>query len=453
MNAGSENTSLGAARRRAEQVLAGGVSRGFNFLPELGPIYFKEADGARITDLEGARYLDYVMGWGSLFLGHDPPAMRQAILEQMTGGFVHQYETTQHIELAEALCECVPGAQTVRFASSGLEATSYAIRLARAVTRRNKIIKMEGHFHGLHDQVLFGTAASPLGRVLGGGAIEAIPASAGIPPEVSDLTLVLSFNDIAGLEEAVFRHRDQIAGIILEPIALNMGCVRPDPGYLQAVSEISRKHDIVLIFDEVLTGFRVALGGAQDLYGVTPDLSCFSKAFGCGMPIAALSGRRDLMSHLGPPGDVPMSGTHSARMLSVAGTLAAVKELRKPGFYEHITRLNDALVEGLRSVAAEFGVPAFVDGLGGRVALYFGLTERPRNMRDIVREWNRRYHVEVYRRLVLEEKVYGLAPLPWTPDPLNISAAHSLQDIAETVDRFRRVLKRLPYEDSTRVAG
>jgi glutamate-1-semialdehyde 2,1-aminomutase len=436
-----------ALRARADKVLVSGVSRGFNNLPEFGPFYFTSGSGPYLEDVDGNQFIDYVMGWGSLLLGHNPPVIREALGRALDGAYLYQHETPAHIELAELVQRSVPCAERVRFTGSGLEATLFAIRLARARTGRQKILKMEGHFHGLHDYLVYSTGSTPLGQQRPDGTIEPVVGSAGAPEAIDDFVVVVPFNDLDALESAIAAHGPELAAVLLEPIALNMGCVRPDPGYLQRLREVTRDAGILLIFDEVLTGFRVALGGAQELYGVQPDLACFSEAFGAGMPIAALTGRAEVMELLGPPGPVPMSGTNSARALSVVGALASLRELRTPGFHVRLGELNDRLVHGLRRATADAGVPAFVDGCGGRIGLYFGLDRAPRNLRDIAGAWNVEYHTRVYRRLVSEEALYGFNPLGNAPDALNVTIAHSEKDLDETIDRFARVVGSEPYRE------
>ncbi len=299
----------------------------------------------------------------------------------------------------------------------------------------------------MNDQLLFSSGA-PIGTRDRDGLIEPVPTSAGIPGVLRDLLVVVPYNDADAIVAAVRRHRGQVAAIILEPIALNNGCILPESGYLEAVRALADHEGIILIFDEILTGFRVALGGAQELLSVTPDLACFSKAFGCGLPIAALAGRLDIMQHLGPPGDVPMSGTHAGRILSVAGTLAGLDVLMQPGFYDHLESLNHHFVVGLRDLFVQYGVPGFVQGIGGRIGAYFGLTSPPREVRDVATGWNSQYHRAFFHRLVTEQKVYGFVPLPFGPDALNLSTAHTDYVLDETLRRMGIVLAELPYREA-----
>jgi glutamate-1-semialdehyde 2,1-aminomutase len=443
--------AVGDLRSRAEAVLAGGVSAGWNAHGIGGPTHFASAAGARLTDIDGNEHIDFIVGWGSLMLGHDPPAIRVALEESLATGFGFQYESEDHVELAERLCAAIPCAEKVRLANSGLEATLYALRLARARTGRDKVIKFEGHFHGLHDGLLWSMDTSPrLGAVLPNGEIEPVPGSPGMPAALAEQVITLPFNEPELLADAVRRHRDSLAAVILEPIALNIGCIAPDPGFLDVARAVCSENDVVLIFDEVLTGFRVAWGGAQQRYDVVPDLACYSKAMSCGLPVAAVAGRDEIMSLLAPLGSVQMSGTNTARRLGVLGTLAGLREMGQEGFYDHVDRLNDVLVGGLRRVLAGRGVPAYVEGYGGRVGVFAGIEERPRDLRAICAEWNQDYHLAVYEALA-DQRLYGfMMPLSICPEAITICAAHTEADIDEALDRFDTVLASLPYATQRR---
>lgn len=431
---------------RADQVLVGGVSAGWNFFPDKGAIRVEKASGATFVDADGHEYLDFIMGWGSLLLGHSPEPVVAGIESVLRRGFGMQYETSLHVELAELFCSLVPCAEKMRLANSGLEATLYALRIARAATGRSKILKFEGHFHGLHDQLLFGTDTAPtLGEPLADGTLSTTFGSAGIPAELADLILVAPFNDTAALERIFDAHGSDIAGVILEPISLNTGCVAPEPGFLQFLRDLTTSAGTILIFDEVLTGFRVGLAGAQGLFGVTPDLACFGKAFGCGAPIAATAGPAALMDLLTPKGDVEMSGTNTGRLLGVAGALAALRTESSPGFYERLDELNRHLVDRLTGVLAKHDVPAWVGGYGGRVGVHIGSTRPPRDYAEVVAEWNRDFHLDCYRKLSAR-RLYGfLLPLRACPEPITISAVHTKEQIDRAVEIFDEVLAETPY--------
>lgn len=434
-------------RRRAEQVLVGGVASGWNFLSFTGPIYCKNAHGVQIQDVDGNEYLDYFMGWGSLILGHSPKRVRDSIIDILDSGFCHEYETELHVNLAEKICSIVPCAERVRLANSGTEATMYAIRIARSKTKKNKIIKFEGHFHGLHDALLYANDSSPrLGEVREGGEIEPVAGCSGVPQALSELVIVLPFNDVEAFTRAVERHHADLAAVIMEPVALNLGCITPDPGFLELVRRLTREKGIALIFDEVLTGFRIALGGAQERYGVVPDLACYGKAIGAGMSIAAVAGRREFMDELSPIGQVQMGGTNSGRILAVAGALATLEELCRPGFYDRLSALTEQFVSGMKSLTAKYGIPAYVEGIGGRIGVFFGLTERPRNMRQIASGWNQDFHNKCYLSALKEKHLYGvLHPLPYCPESITLCDAHTPEIIAETLNRIEEIFKVIPY--------
>jgi glutamate-1-semialdehyde 2,1-aminomutase len=438
------NTEL---RERANQVLVGGVSAAWNHLSGLGPIYFDKAKGSRITDVDGNEYIDYLVGWGSLFLGHNPKVLHDAIQQALEIGFGFQYESQYHVELAEKIIELVPGAEMVRLCNSGTEATMNAIRLARLKTGKNKLIKFEGHFHGQHDYLLYSMDTSPyLGEIRELGNIQPVPGSGGIPGVIEQLVIPLPFNDIEAFMEAVKRNKDDLAAIILEPISLNIGCVMPTPEFLQTIRKVSEEEGIVLIFDEVLTGFRVALGGAQEYFGIIPDLACFGKAFGCGMPIAALAGKKEFMLGLEPIGKGQMSGTNTGRLITVIGTLNALKELEKPGTYEYITNLNDMFVREFTWLMERYSIPGYVQGVGGRVGIHFGLRSQPTDYRHIVREWNKEFTLACFRKAFYEQGLYGFfLPLKFCPEPVTMCLAHTVEDIHETLNRVETIFKQIPY--------
>jgi glutamate-1-semialdehyde 2,1-aminomutase len=438
----------GTLGSRAERVLAGGVSAGWNHHGSYGVQHFVSGTGALLTDVDGEEHIDFIVGWGSLMLGHDPAVIRTAVERSLSQGFGFQYETPAHVELAELLCGAIPCAEKMRLCNSGLEATLYALRLARAHTGRDKVVKFEGHFHGLQDYLLWDTDSSPrLGEIDANGEIASTAASAGIPSAIGEFVVSLPFNDPDVLADAVSRHRDSLAAVILEPVALNVGCIAPDPGYLEAVRQICSEAGVVLIFDEVLTGFRLGLGGAQERFGVTPDLACYSKAMSCGMPVAAVAGSAEIMDQLSPLGGVEMSGTNTGRRFAVDGTLAGLREMVAPGFFERVDELNDYLVAGLRRVLGERGVPAYVEGYGGRVGVFVGTEERPRTLRDICETWNAEYHLECYDRL-RDSRMHGfMMPLAICPEAITICAVHTEAQLDEAFDRFDSVLATLPYRE------
>lgn len=440
------NLSEGDARQRAAKVLAGGVSNGWNILPG-GPRYFRDAHGPYLIDLDGNQHLDFQLGWGALLLGHNPPALRAALSSVLQeGGFLLQVETERHIQLAERLCERIPCAERVRLANSGTEATMFAVRLARARTGRHRIVKFEGHFHGLHENLLFGTDGAPrLGLRRGDGSLESIAASAGIPPAFSEACLTLPFNDTDAFARCLQARAHEIAAVILEPICFNLGVIPASATFLSAVRALTAQHGIALIFDEVLTGFRVAPGTAQARLGVTPDLTCLGKALGCGMPIAAVVGRQAWMDGLTPVGNVEMSGTSTGRILNVAGALAALEATAAPGFHAHLEHLQRRLIHGLRELLARHGVPAVVNGCGGRIGLYLGLDRLPSSLPEIAAQWDEAFHLRCQADLQARGLYGFLSALPFHPEAITLCAAHTDADIDTALDRFDDVLRRNPY--------
>lgn len=439
---------MNQAAVRDRSALAGGVASGWNALSEIGPVVMRDAEGPYVYTEDDRRLTDFIMGWGSCFLGHNPPAMKEALQRVLRGGFLPQYETNLHAELAEIICDSVPCAEQVRFANSGLEATMYAVRLARAATGRNLVVKFEGHFHGLSDELLWNVDASPRpGDVLNDGTLERMVGSPGVPPDVGKRVIPVTWNDSEMVERVFASVGSEIAAIILEPIALNIGCLAPAEGFLTLLRRLTEKHGALLIFDEVLTGFRVALGGAQELYGVVPDIATYGKALGCGMPISAVASSSSLLRLLSPPGSVAMSGTNTGRILSVAGTLAAMSQLREPGFFDLIGQLNEYLVQGIREVLAAHGVPAHVEGYGGRVGVHLGSSRRPTNMSEVRELYDRPYAARLFRALSEKYDLYGfLLPLGYCPEPVTISAVHEQSIIDSALSRFDAALGEMPYE-------
>jgi glutamate-1-semialdehyde 2,1-aminomutase len=368
--------------RRACDYLAGGVSASTRLNRAVGhAMLFDRADGCRVWDLDGREYLDLCCSHGATLLGHGDPHVRRAVEAVLARGAACSYENELHTELARLLCETVPCCERVRFTGSGTEATMHCLRLARAFTGRPKVLKLEGHFHGYHDQVMFaiGTPADRLGPE---SAPAAYPGSAGLAPGLKDSLVLVPFNRPDLLAEAIRRHAHELACVICEPIYYNAGCVLPTPEFLDALRRLTREHGVLLIFDEVLSAFRMCPGGAQQYLGVTPDLCTLGKAVGGGFPLSVFGGRRDIMERLMPTGDCQHSGTYNGHPVAVAAGLAAVTAYRQSGFYEHINAVADRLYRGLQALFDRHGVPARVQGLGARFGIYFGVTGPVGSYRD-----------------------------------------------------------------------
>ncbi len=370
---------------RARDYLAGGVSASTRLNRALGhPLYFDRAEGCRIWDLDGREYLDLCCSHGATLLGHGDPRVRRAVEEVLARGAACSYENELHTELARLLCATVPCCERVRFTGSGTEATLHCIRLARAFTGRPKLLKFEGHFHGYHDQVMFGigTPADQLGPET---APTCFPGSAGLAPGLAQDVILVAYNQPELLEAAFRAHGDQLAAVICEPVYYNAGCVLPEPGFLELLRRLTQRYGVLLIFDEVLSAFRMAPGGAQEYLGITPDLCTLGKAVGGGFPLSVFGGRRDVMERLMPTGDCQHSGTYNGHPVAVAAGLAAVTAYRSPGFYEQVHDVSQRLCDGLNAIFARHGLDAHVQGLGARFGIYFGTPRPVRSYRDAVR--------------------------------------------------------------------
>jgi glutamate-1-semialdehyde 2,1-aminomutase len=382
---------------RAQQTIPGGVNSPVRAFRSVGgtPRFVKRAQGAHFWDADDKRYIDYIGSWGPMIVGHVHPEVLDAVQRVLADGFSFGAPTEAEIEIAEEICKLVPSIEQVRMVSSGTEATMSALRLARGFTDRSRIVKFEGCYHGHADSLLVkaGSGLLTFGN----------PTSAGVPADIAKHTTVLEYNNVAALEEAFQAFGDEIAAVIVEPVAGNMNLVRGTPEFLGALRTLCTRHGAVLIFDEVMCGFRVALGGAQQHYGITPDLTCLGKVIGGGMPAAAFGGRRDIMAHLAPLGGVYQAGTLSGNPIAVAAGLATLRLIQAPGFYDALTRQTRRLADGLAAEARAAGVPFSADAIGAMFGLYF--TEQvPTRFADVtksdVERFNRFFH------LMLDAGVY-----------------------------------------------
>jgi len=394
------------------------------------PVFFARASGAVVESADGRRFIDYVGSWGPMILGHAHPEVIRAVQDKAVDGLSFGAPTAIETELARRVVELVPSMDLVRMVSSGTEATMSAIRLARGFTDRDRIVKFEGCYHGHSDSLLVkaGSGALTLG----------VPTSPGVPADLARHTTTLPYNDVEALEECFAQMGGEIACVIVEPIAGNMNCVPPVPGFLERLRELCTRHGAVLIFDEVMTGFRVALGGAQELYGIRPDLTTLGKIIGGGMPVGAFGGRREIMERLAPLGPVYQAGTLSGNPVAMAAGLATLAGLSEPGFHERLALRTRQLVEGLESAARESGVPFATNHVCGMFGLFF-TDDAPVTGYEQVMACD----VEVFRRFfhgMLDEGVY-LAPSAFEAG--FVSAAHGEDEIGATIEAARRVLPRL----------
>jgi glutamate-1-semialdehyde 2,1-aminomutase len=411
---------------RAKKVIPGGVNSPVRAFKSVGgvPRFFARGAGARVWDAEGRAYIDYVGSWGPLILGHAHPTVVKAVHETAEKGLSFGAPTELEVEMAELLVRMLPSLEEVRLVSSGTEATMSAIRLARGYTGRSKIIKFEGCYHGHGDSLLVkaGSGLLTFGQ----------PSSAGVPPELAGLTLVLDYNDADRVRDSFRKAGDEIAAVIVEPVAGNMNLVRPASGFLETLREMCTQHGAVLIFDEVMTGFRVGPNCAQGLYGITPDLTTLGKVIGGGMPVGAFGGRRDIMARLAPNGPVYQAGTLSGNPVAVAAGLATLREVRAPGFYDRLSAATRGFVEGMTAEARKTGAVFSGQHVGGMFGLYFRDTP-PTSYEEVMQSdtaaFNRFFHA------MLDEGVY-LAPSAFEAG--FVSSAHTPEIVSDTLAAAQR---------------
>ncbi|MTD27303.1 glutamate-1-semialdehyde 2,1-aminomutase [Erwinia sorbitola] len=417
---------------QAQQLIPGGVNspvRAFNGVGGV-PLFIERADGALLYDADGKAYIDYVGSWGPMVLGHNHPAIRNAVIEAAGRGLSFGAPTEMEVKMAKLVTELVPTMDMVRMVNSGTEATMSAIRLARGFTHRDKIIKFEGCYHGHADCLLVkaGSGALTLGQ----------PNSPGVPADFAKHTLTCTFNDLTTVRAAFEQYPEEIACIIVEPVAGNMNCIPPQPDFLPGLRALCDEFGALLIIDEVMTGFRVALAGAQAYYGVKPDLTCLGKIIGGGMPVGAFGGRREVMEALAPGGPVYQAGTLSGNPIAMAAGFACLTEVARPGTHETLTRLTTQLADGLLAAAKAENIPLVVNHVGGMFGIFFTDAESVTRYADVTK-----CDVERFKRffhLMLEEGVY-LAPSAYEAGFMSL--AHSPEDIQRTIDAAQRSFAKL----------
>jgi len=418
-----------ALRERAERVLPGGVDspvRAYRAVPGVPP-HIVRGEGAHVVDADGNEFIDYVLAYGPHILGHQPPRVITAVRAQLDRGIAYGHTVELEVDLAERIVAAVETVEMVRFVTSGTEAAMSAVRLARAATGRDHIVKFAGGYHG-HADALLADAGS-------GVATLGIPGSPGVPAGAVKETIVLPYNDLAAVAALFEREGEQIAAVIVEPVAGNMGCVPPEPGFLDGLRQLTSKWGALLVFDEVMTGFRVAYGGAQAIYGVSPDLSLFGKVIGGGLPVGAYGGRRDLMEQIAPSGPVYQAGTLSGSPLAMAAGIAVLDVLREdPNLYVRLERLGDRLQTGFESAATEAGVECTVGRVGSMVTPFLGIGDA-RSFED-VKQADR----ERFGRL---HAAWLDAGVLWPPSQFEtafLSTSHTTEDVDRTVETFARTL-------------
>ncbi len=421
---------------RAQKTIPGGVNSPVRAFRQVGgtPRFVTRAKGPYFWDAEDKRYIDLIMSWGPMIVGHAHPEVVEAVQRAAETSFSYGAPTEGEIELAERLCELMPSVEQVRMVSSGTEATMSALRLARGHTGRDLIIKFEGCYHGHADSLLVKAGS---GLLTFADSTQNAPSSGGVPHDLVKHTLVLPYNDVAALEEVFKNQGDHIAAVILEPIAGNMNLIQPASEFLGAMRSLTAKHGAVLIYDEVMTGFRVALGGAQSLQGITPDLTCLGKVMGGGMPMAAFGGKKEIMSKLAPLGNVYQAGTLSGNPVAVASGLKTLEIISRAGFYECLTAQTEKLMAGLKQAADKAQIPFAVDSVGGMFGFYFA-SKVPTSFEEVTKT-----NIDAFKKFfhaMLDEGVY-LAPSAYEAGFTSI--AHDNEVVAAIITAAEKAFKRI----------
>ncbi len=430
MSSAARGTSSSEWRARAERVLPGGVNSPVRAFAAVGgdPPIIAGGHGARVVDEDGVEYSDFILAYGPHILGHGHPAVVAALQRQLTRGTAFGATSALEVELAERIVAAMPAVEMVRFVNSGTEATMSALRLARAVTGRDRVVKCAGAYHG-HADVFLAAAGS-------GVATLGIPGSPGVPLAAVADTIVVPYNDVAAVAAVLDREGENVAAVIVEPIAGNMGCVLPHPGYLQALRQLTARFGVLLIFDEVMTGFRVARGGAQELAGVSPDLTCLGKVIGGGLPVGAFGGSRSLMERLAPAGDVYQAGTLSGNPLAMAAGCAVLDELASGAAYARLEELGAALAAGLTETASSAGVPCVVNRAGSMVTAFIGV--------DAVENYAQASAADTaaFARVHRSWRGHGVLWPPSQFEAAFLSTAHTSADLERVIAGFGEGLPR-----------
>jgi glutamate-1-semialdehyde 2,1-aminomutase len=416
----------------AARYIPGGVNSPVRAFGAVGgePVFIERASGAYVFDRDGRRYIDYVGSWGPMILGHAHPDVIRAVQERVPLGLSFGAPTEIETQLARKICELMPSIELVRMVSSGTEATMSAIRLARGFTGRDKIVKFEGCYHGHSDSLLIKAGS--------GALTHGVPTSAGVPKEFAAHTITLAYNDIAQVDQSFAALGREIACVIVEPVAGNMNCIPPAPGFLEALRAACDRHGSVLIFDEVMTGFRVALGGAQALYGVKPDLTTLGKIVGGGMPVGAFGGRRDIMQKIAPLGPVYQAGTLSGNPVAMAAGLATLAGVGEPGFYERLAQRTTQLVDGLRQAAHAAGIPLATNHVCGMFGFFFTSAAQVQSFREVMQS-----DVERFKRFFHAMLAQGVYLAPSAFEAGFVSSAHSSQEIERTIAAAKQVFAQI----------
>ncbi len=420
--------------QRGAKVLVNGVSSGFRYWGDDDTVVIDRGEGAYVYDMDGTRYIDYHLGFGPVILGHGHPGVVAAVSQAAARGTTFAMTTAAEIEAAEKVRDAVGYIDLLRFTNTGTEATMHAVRLARAATGRDVIVKFEGAYHGVHDYVMFSTAGSTVSAL--GSRRSPIPqqVSSGIPEVIRSLVRTVPFNDLEALERLFRNDGHRIAAILVEPFMGNFFGLGPEPGYLEGVRELCDQHGVILIFDEVKTGFRIGMGGAQQVTGVTPDMGTFAKCMGNGFPVAAIGGRADIMD-LWAKGGVGQAGTYSGNALAAAATSATLDALADGTAFARVEKTGSALMEGVERICADAGVPVHLIGLPSMFGIFLG-ENPPRDYRDVVN-----HEEDLYSEIVMGIIRRGVFPVDDAREPWFVSAAHSDEDVATSLTAFEDSLR------------
>lgn len=415
----------------AKHYIPGGVNSPVRAFKSVGgsPVFIDKGEGSTITDVDGNTYIDYIGSWGPLILGHAHPRIIKAIQETAVLGTSFGAPTKRETEMAQLVCEIVPSVEVVRMVNSGTEATMSALRLARGYTKRNKIMKFEGCYHGHADSLLIKAGS--------GVATLSLPDSPGVPEATAINTITVPYNDLDSVRLAFEKYGDDLAAVIVEPIAGNMGVVPPAAGFLEGLREITKAYGTLLIFDEVMTGFRVARGGAQELYKITPDLTTMGKVIGGGLPVGAYGGKREIMEQIAPAGPIYQAGTLSGNPLAMAAGMAMLQELGQPGVYEQLEARSKRLAEGLKENAEKLGIPHTINRVGSMVCLFF--TDTPVVNYETAKTVDLERFSKYFSNLLDE----GIMIPPSQFEGMFVSTAHTEADIERTIEAAFNAMKRL----------
>lgn len=433
--------------QKALDSLAGGISAGQRYVGVLGhPVYMDRAEGCRLYDIDGNEYIDFHTGAGAALFGYNHPRLKKAAEKAIDMTFFMNFETEYHIELSKLIQKFFPSAERVRLSNTGTEATQGAMRIARAYTGRDIIVRFDGHFHGMNEMIWYNHVK--LGEMDEYGQVELVPDSQGFPSNKNEAIKVVNFNDVEAFKYVCEKYKGRIAGAIMEPVSFNCGSLLANKQYLEKIREICTREDIVLIFDEVITGLRMRPGSAQLYFGVTPDVTCMAKGIAGGFPISAIGGKKEIMDVLAPIGKTVMSGTYTGSLMPVLASIECFKIAKEPEFYDQIDAVGSKLYSGITELMKQYGIPGFCHGLGARFSTYFGVEDE--DALYSFRKTAEQFDHKLFKRCVAESLKNGLffhdTATSISPAHRGITAQHTLEDIDEALNRIEKVFSTVSKE-------